>query len=317
MTALGSPVAFAAFAVGDHRIAPIGDSLEPPLDQLAAALAVPDADISVAPAPDADVVEALAEASIDLDLALGQAGARADAWHEVLAVVPDGRATVRLVASLPPGGAEVDDEQWRVLARVGGGRPVAELAPLLVIVHFAIAGAGTEEKAAAGMLWAAILFTAVLSLNRCFTADQEEGALDALQLAPIDRAAIWLGKVIAQVAFLLIMEAVALPAFWLFFFGEKGPDPLPVIAAVLLANIGLAAVGVLVAGLAQATRARDVLLPVLFLPLSIPLVIGAVTATLGAFPDGGGSVRALEFLVVFNILFTSLAWGTFEHLSGE
>ena len=63
----------------------------------------------------------------------------------------------------------------------------------LVIVHFAIAGAGSSEKAAAGMLWAAILFTAVLSLNRCFTADQEEGALDALQLAPIDRAAIWLG----------------------------------------------------------------------------------------------------------------------------
>ena len=187
----------------------------------------------------------------------------------------------------------------------------------LVIVHFAIAGAGASEKAAAGMLWAAILFTAVLSLNRCFTADQEEGALDALQLAPIDRAAIWLGKVLAQVAFLTIMEAVALPAFWLFFFGEKGPDPLPVIVAVALANIGLAAVGVLVAGLAQATRARDVLLPVLFLPLSIPLVIGAVTATLGAFPGGGGSARALEFLVVFNLLFTSLAWGTFEHLSGE
>jgi heme exporter protein B len=187
----------------------------------------------------------------------------------------------------------------------------------LVIVHFAIAGAGTSEKAAAGMLWAAILFTAVLSLNRCFTADQEEGALDALQLAPIDRAAIWLGKVLAQMAFLTIMEAVALPAFWLFFFGAKGPDPLPVIAAVLLANVGLAAVGVLVAGLAQATRARDVLLPVLFIPLAIPLVIGAVTATLVAFPDGAGSARALEFLVLFNVLFASLAWGTFEHLSGE
>ncbi len=187
----------------------------------------------------------------------------------------------------------------------------------LVIVHFAIAGAGAPEKAAAGMLWAAILFTAVLSLNRCFTADQEEGAIDALQLAPIDRAAIWLGKVLAQVTYLTIMEAVALPAFWLFFFGARGPDPLPVIAAVALANIGLAAVGVLVAGLAQATRARDVLLPVLFLPLTIPLVIGAVTATLGAFPDGGGSASALGFLALFNLVFTSLAWGTFEHLSGE
>ena len=187
----------------------------------------------------------------------------------------------------------------------------------LVVIHFAIAGAGSSQKAAAGMLWAAILFTAVLSLNRCFAADQEEGALDALLLAPIDRAAIWLGKVLAQITFLLIMEALALPAFWLFFFGEKGPHPLPVIGAVLLANIGLAAIGVLVAGLAQATRARDVLLPVLFLPLSIPLVIGAVTATLESFPGGSGAQKALQFLVVFNILFTSLAWGTYDHLSGE
>ena len=187
----------------------------------------------------------------------------------------------------------------------------------LVVIHFAIAGAGSSQKAAAGMLWAAILFTAVLSLNRCFAADQDEGALDALLLAPIDRAAIWLGKVLAQITFLLIMEALALPAFWLFFFGEKGPHPLPVIGAVLLANIGLAAIGVLVAGLAQATRARDVLLPVLFLPLSIPLVIAAVTATLESFPGGSGAQESLQFLAVFNIVFVSLAWGTYEHLSGE
>jgi len=187
----------------------------------------------------------------------------------------------------------------------------------LVVIHFAIAGAGSSQKAAAGMLWAAILFTAVLSLNRCFAADQEEGALDALLLAPIDRAAIWLGKVLAQITFLLIMEALALPAFWLFFFGEKGPHPLPVIGAVLLANIGLAAIGVLVAGIAQATRARDVLLPVLFLPLSIPLVIAAVTATLESFPGGSGAQESLQFLAVFNIVFVSLAWGTYEHLSGE
>jgi heme exporter protein B len=187
----------------------------------------------------------------------------------------------------------------------------------LVVIHFAIAGAGSSQKAAAGMLWAAILFTAVLSLNRCFAADQEEGALDALLLAPIDRAAIWLGKVLAQITFLLIMEALALPAFWLFFFGEKGPHPLPVIGAVLLANVGLAAIGVLVAGLAQATRARDVLLPVLFLPLSIPLVIAAVTATLESFPGGSGAQESLQFLAVFNIVFVSLAWGTYEHLSGE
>jgi heme exporter protein B len=187
----------------------------------------------------------------------------------------------------------------------------------LVIVHFAIAGADGSERAAAGMLWAAILFTAILSLNRCFAADIEEGALEALQLAPIDRAAIWLGKVFAQVAYLVAMELVALPAFWLFFFSDDGPAPLPVIAAVLLANLGLATVGVLVAALTQGARASDVLLPVLFLPISIPLVIGAVTATLGAFPDADGALRALGFLALFDTLFALLAWGTFEHLTGE
>ncbi len=187
----------------------------------------------------------------------------------------------------------------------------------LVIVHFAILGADGSERAAAGMLWAAILFTAILSLNRCFAADQEEGALETLQLAPVDRAAIWLGKVLAQMAYLIAMELVALPAFWLFFFGDEGPAPLPVIAAVLLADLGLATVGVLVAALTQGARAGDVLLPVLFLPISIPLVIGAVTATLESFPDGDGTLRALGFLGLFDTLFALLAWGTFEHLTGE
>ncbi len=134
VTGTGTPV---TFAVGGHRIAPLGDSLEPPLDQLAAALAVPDAGISVTEATDAEVVEALAEASIDLDVALTQAGATAAAWHEILRVVPDDRAVVRLVATLPPGGIDMSDDQWRVLARIAGGRPVGELAQLLELGQLA------------------------------------------------------------------------------------------------------------------------------------------------------------------------------------
>ena len=84
-----------------------------------------------------------------------------------------------------------------------------------------------------------------------------------------------------------------------------------------LADVGLAAVGVLVASLAQAGRARDVLLPVLFLPLVIPLVLAAVVATLGAFPDGHETGQALGFLLLFDTLFGLLAWGTYEHLSGD
>jgi heme exporter protein B len=112
------------------------------------------------------------------------------------------------------------------------------------------------------------------------------------------------------------MEVVALPVFWLFFFQEDGPAPLPFLAAVLLTDIGLCAVGVLVASLAQATRARDVLLPVLFLPLTVPLLLAAVTTSLAAL-DGASTARSLGFLILSDTVFLLLAWGTYEYLVGE
>jgi heme exporter protein B len=183
------------------------------------------------------------------------------------------------------------------------------------IVHFALGG-DDEVRAATGMLWVAIVFTALLGLTRVFTAEHEEGAIDALHLAPLDPTAIWLGKVLSQLAFLLLMEVVALPVFWLFFFQEDGPAPLPFLAAVLLTDIGLCAVGVLVASLAQATRARDVLLPVLFLPLTVPLLLAAVTTSLAAL-DGASTARSLGFLILSDTVFLLLAWGTYEYLVGE
>ena len=97
---------------------------------------------------------------------------------------------------------------------------------------------------------------------------------------------------LALLAFLAVVEVVAVPLFWLFFLDEADPDPLPIVAAIALADIGLAGVGALVAALAQATRKREVLLPVLFLPLAIPLVIGAVTATLAAVDGDAGAPSA-------------------------
>ena len=188
----------------------------------------------------------------------------------------------------------------------------------LVVIHFAIAGAGSSQKAAAGMLWAAILFTAVLSLNRCFAADQEEGALDALLLAPIDRAAIWLGKVLAQISFLLVMEALALPAFWLFFLQEQAGPSYPVlVAAVLLADVGIACLGSLLAGLASSVRAREVLLPALYLPFSIPLVLTAVRVTTDTIPPQTSGLETLErlgFLALYDTVFALLGWALFEYV---
>jgi heme exporter protein B len=187
----------------------------------------------------------------------------------------------------------------------------------LVVVHFALGGDRTPAKPAAGMLWVVILFTALLSLGRAFAADTEDGAIDLLLLAPIDRSAIWLSKVLSQLAFLATMEVVAVPAFYLLLFGKGAPAFWPTLAAIVLADIGLAVVGVLVTSLAGPARARDVLLPVLLLPISIPLVIAAVSATIGALPGGDGSARGLGFLALYDSLFAVLGWGVYEHLTAE
>lgn len=188
----------------------------------------------------------------------------------------------------------------------------------IVIVHFALRGdSGAGPRAAAGMLWAAVVFTAVLGLLRTFAAEAEDGALDALLLAPVDRAAIWIGAALAQFGFLVIVEVIAVPLWWLLFFQSGGPDPVPVLVGLLLADVGIALVGTLAAALALGARTRDVLLPVLVLPLVIPIILGGVTATYGAFGEGEDVLRPLGFLALYDLVFLVLAYGTSEHLLGD
>ena len=111
-------------------------------------------------------------------------------------------------------------------------------------------------------------------------AEREQRVLDGLVLAPCDRSAIWLGKALAVLAFLAARRGVALPAFALFF----EPVDWELVAAVLLADVGLAAVGTLLAAMAAASRARELLLPLLFLPLVIPIVVGGVGASIADDP---------------------------------
>jgi heme exporter protein B len=169
----------------------------------------------------------------------------------------------------------------------------------LTIFHFALP-AGTSDVAARGLLWSALVFTALLGLTRAFVAEQEQGMFDALVLAPCDRSAIWLAKAIAVVAFLAAAEVVALPAFAAFFHGLDGRT----VAAVALADLGIAAVGTLFGAMAVAGRARELLLPLLFLPTAIPVVVGGV----------GGY---LWFLVLYDAIFAVLAWATFEYVIAE
>lgn len=177
----------------------------------------------------------------------------------------------------------------------------------LVVFSFSLP-AGTAEEASYGLLWVALLFTAILGLTRAFAAEREQRVLDGLILAPCDRSAIWLGKAIAVVAFLALAEVVALPAFALFF----EPVTWEVVAAVVLANLGLAAVGTLLAAMAAASRARELLLPLLLLPLAIPIVVGGVGASISDDPG-----RFLGFLALYDLIFAILSWASFEYVVTE
>lgn len=177
----------------------------------------------------------------------------------------------------------------------------------LVVFHFALP-AGTSDEAAYGLLWVAIVFTALLGLARAWVPEQEHGVLDALVLAPCDRSAIWLGKTLATLAFLVTAQLVALPAFVLFF----APLDATAVFGVVLADIGICAVGSLMAAMAAASRSREVLLPLLVLPLAIPLVVGGVGAAIS--PEGG---RYLLLLALYDAVFAVLSWASFEYVVTE
>ena len=177
----------------------------------------------------------------------------------------------------------------------------------LVVFRFSLP-ADSTDLAATGLLWIAVLFTAILALTRAFVAEREQRVLDGLVLAPSDRSAIWLGKGLSILAFLVLVELIALPAFALFFAPVDGAT----VAAFALANVGLAAVGTLLAAMAAVSRARELLLPLLFLPLAIPIVVGGVGASVEA--DSG---RYLAFLGLYDVLFAILAWASFEYVVTE
>lgn len=178
---------------------------------------------------------------------------------------------------------------------------------MLVVFRFALA-TDAGERATGGLLWVAILFTALLGLTRAFVPEREQRVLDGLVLAPSDRSAIWLGKVAATLAFLVAAELVAFPAYQLF-FGGLGWSTF---AAAALADVGICTVGALLAAMAVAGRARELLLPLLFLPLAIPILIGAVGASVTGEP-----LRYLGFLALYDAVFGILAWAGFEYVVTE
>jgi len=193
----------------------------------------------------------------------------------------------------------------------------------LVIFHYAF---GVDEDTdltyfTGGMLWVTFIFSALLGLNRSFAQEKDEQCLDGLLLCPVDRVTIFFAKTVGNLVFLLIIQAVSVPVFTLFFIERSYlADVGLFILVLLLADLGICTLGTLLATISMSTRARDLLLPIVFLPLIVPLLIAATSATTAIFADGadfGGLAARLGFLAAFDAIFMVAAYGTYDFAIGE
>jgi heme exporter protein B len=187
-----------------------------------------------------------------------------------------------------------------------------------VVFHFALNRGSVEGDEAAGILWVTLLFAAILGVNRLFVADEDQGGFDAFLLAPVDRSALFVAKALALLAYLVVLELVAVPAFALLLLGPSLGPALPGVAATLaLGDLGVAAIGTLVAALAVRTRARDLLGPLLALPLFVPIVIGgarAISPLLVQAHRTGPAARWLLTLGLYDLVFGLIAYAVFDFL---
>ncbi len=187
-----------------------------------------------------------------------------------------------------------------------------------VVFHFGLDRDRIAGDLASGVLWVTLLFAAILGVNRLFVAEHEQGGFDGFLLAPVDRTALLVAKAVALFCFLCLVELVAVPAFALLLLGPPLTQALPQLALVLvLANAGIAVVGTLVAGLAIQTRARDLIVPLLALPLLVPVVLAAARCATPLLQDAGAGPLPTDWLAVlaiYDLLFALIAYAVFDFL---
>lgn len=193
----------------------------------------------------------------------------------------------------------------------------------MVIFHWAFTVKGTPDLTyfTGGMLWVTFVFAMLLGLNRSFAQEKDERCLDGLLLCPVDRVTIFFAKTAGNLVFLLIIQAVAVPVFALFFIQRSFlGDLLPFLVVLLLADLGICSLGTLLATISMNTRSRDLLLPILFLPLIVPLLVAATSATTLVFAEGAGFgtlMARVLFILGFDAVFLVAAWGTYDFAIGE
>jgi heme exporter protein B len=169
----------------------------------------------------------------------------------------------------------------------------------------------------AGVLWVTFAFAGTLGLNRSMAMEKDRGCLDGLLLAPVDRSAIYFGKAIGNLIFMLIVEAIVLPVYSVMYSVNLFKPGL--LLVILLGSIGYVAVGTLLSSMAVQTRTRDVLLPILLFPLIIPVMIAAVKGSTG-FLQGVEAIDIrpwINLLIVYDVIFIAVAFMVFDYIVEE
>ncbi len=205
--------------------------------------------------------------------------------------------------------------------RTGESVPAMALFSLttFVLFHFGLQRGSLDGSLAAGVLLVTLLFAAVLATSRLYVAEQEEGGLDGFLLAPVDRTALLAAKAAALFAFLVVLELVAVPAFALLLLGPT-PDLgawLGVAGILLVLDLGLAVTGALVSALAVQTRARELIVPLVGLPLLIPALIAAARALAPLLIAGRPEPVEIKWVAVlglYDLIFGLVAYGVFDFL---
>ncbi|MGH2443502.1 MAG: heme exporter protein CcmB [Chloroflexota bacterium] len=174
------------------------------------------------------------------------------------------------------------------------------------------------QTAAGGILWLAFIFAGLLAFGRVYQMEMENNAFEGLLMVAQHRGAIYIGKLIGAVVVMLVIEAIVLPLMAVLYnIDLAGSIPLLLLVG-LLGTVGFAAIGALYGALTMSLRAREVLLPLLMLPVTVPVILGAVKATTLIFAGQYGDLRVwLEVLVAFDVVFVTAGLMTFEYAAGE
>ena len=188
---------------------------------------------------------------------------------------------------------------------------------LIVILVFSFSFSMDQDAARqliAGIIWVSFTFTGIIGLGKSFSSELQNDCLEALQVSPVPKGAVYLGKVLANFLFMLSVEILLFPLFILFFNLDVVEELGILLFVFLLATLGLSAVGTLFSALTVQIRAREVMLPVLLLPLAVPVMIAAVEATRGTLNGDPYAFYSqwIQLLVVFDIIFTVVSFWLFE-----